>query len=59
MENHTLTRHPKQQVNCGKDGKIFTGSKESVKENNKSNSQGKDCKTKKLMKAHRRSLTCL
>ncbi|XP_076073968.1 uncharacterized protein LOC143045393 [Mytilus galloprovincialis] len=59
MENHTLTRHPKQQVNCGKDGKIFTGSKESVKENNKTNSQGKDCKTKKLMKAHRRSLTCL
>ncbi|XP_052069312.1 uncharacterized protein LOC127708477 [Mytilus californianus] len=61
IEDHTLTRHSKQQIKGGKDGKIFTGSKESVTERHRTNSQGsgKDCKSKKLMKAHRRSLTCL
>lgn len=61
MEDHSPTRHSKQQVNCGKDGKIYTCSTEAASKNNKTNSQGrwKDCKTKKLIKAQRRSLTCL
>ncbi|XP_071129820.1 uncharacterized protein [Mytilus edulis] len=61
IKDNSLTRYSKQQVNCDKDGKIYTCSTEAASKNNKTNSQGrwKNCKTKKLIKAQRRSLTCL